>query len=101
MQVWSRGLNEVDMLTPVFPLAFFAASFSGTAGPGWGEDLALFWQKSKVTFKYMKKNKVTGQCVSQHPGKLNQNNLPGRITLNVSQEMCFTSISVNWPFNHN
>lgn len=30
------------MLTQAFPLPFLAAGFSGTAGTGRGEDLALF-----------------------------------------------------------
>lgn len=43
MQVWSRGLKDVETLTQAFPLPFLAAGFSGT----WGsEDMALF-QKNK------------------------------------------------------
>lgn len=44
MQVWSRGLKDVETLTQAFPLPFLAAGFSGT----WeGEDLALFKKTKK------------------------------------------------------
>lgn len=50
MQVWSRGLKDVDTLARAFPLPFLAASFSGT----WGsEDMALL--------KKRKENKITSR----------------------------------------
>lgn len=44
MQVWSRGLKDVDTLTKAFPFPFLAVSFSGT----WGsEDMALLEKKKE------------------------------------------------------
>lgn len=45
MQVWSRGLKDVDTLTTAFPLPFLAAGFAGT----WGsEDTVLKNKKGKI-----------------------------------------------------
>lgn len=48
MQVWSRGLKDVETLTQAFPLPFLAGGFSGT----WEtEDMALLTNKTKQRSK--------------------------------------------------
>lgn len=45
MQVWSRGLKDVDTLIKAFPLPFLAAGFAGM----WGsEDTVLKNKKRKI-----------------------------------------------------